>query len=527
MEYDYVVIGSGSAGSIIASRLSENPNNTVLLLEGGPDYQNFDEIPEDIKLGYATGTHLAIYEHHDWGHTGLVGDYDEVKDREIRLPRGKITGGSSSINGQIFLRGLTHDFELWNQKGLNQWKYEDVLPYFNKLENDLDFSDDFHGSDGPILAQRFPEKEWTEPQKLFFDACINEGYPMAKDFNLPDATGVGPFPCNNYQGIRMSTAIGYLSDARHRLNLTIRSNCYVTKLVVNNQQIQGVDVESNGEQFRVYGNKVILSAGTISSPHILLLSGIGPEDELKKHGIQQTINLPGVGKNLRDHPMNYVKMGVKDIKQLDTSKPMLQVGLRYSSSSAPEMPDDMILYMNSYASEGDYRDILFDREKNHNSELTGIQIAVLLYLATSQGSVTLKSSNPHDKPNVTLNLLKSELDVKRMAEGIRKADEIMHNSKLSDFVTQRQSPSDEILSDEEKFHSWLRRSTLTGNHMTSSCSMGIESNEMAVVDQNCKVYGIDNLYIADASVMPDAVRANTNVTTMMVAERVSDLLSKL
>ena len=191
------------------------------------------------------------------------------------------------------------------------------------------------------------------------------------------------------------------------------------------------------------------------------------------------------------------------------------------------MPDDMILYMNSYASEGDYRDILFDREKNHNSELTGIQIAVLLYLATSQGSVTLKSSNPHDKPNVTLNLLKSELDVKRMAEGIRKADEIMHNSKLSDFVTQRQSPSDEILSDEEKFHSWLRRSTLTGNHMTSSCSMGIESNEMAVVDQNCKVYGIDNLYIADASVMPDAVRANTNVTTMMVAERVSDLLSKL
>ena len=523
MEYDYIVIGSGSSGSIVATRLSENPNNSVLLIEGGPDYPNFDDIPNDIKFGYATGTHLAIYDAHNWGHTGKVGDYADTGNREIRLPRGKVTGGTSSINGQIFLRGLTHDFKLWKNKGIEHWKYEDVLPYFTKLETDLDFDGDFHGSEGPIVARRFPQSEWSDPQKQFYNACISAGYPVTSDLNLPDATGVGPFPCNNYQGIRMSTSLGYLSMARHRVNLTIKANCYVNKLFISKYQVKGAEIESSGEIFQVYGDKIILCGGVIANPQILMLSGVGPAHHLENLGIPVKLNLPGIGQNLSDHPMNYVKAAVKDISQLDTSKPMLQVGLRYSSSLT-QMPDDMIMYMNSYAAEGDYRDILFDIEKNHNSKLTGIQIAVSLYLATSKGYVVLNSNDPKDKPLITLNLLKTDLDVQRMAEGIKIATSIAESPDLANIVSTIQSPSNEMVNNESNLHSWLRQTSMTGNHMTSTCAMGISSDPMAVVNDKCNVFGLDNLFIADASIMPDCVRANTNVTTMMVGERVSNFL---
>jgi choline dehydrogenase len=411
--------------------------------------------------------------------------------------------------------------------GIEGWDYESVLPFFRKLETDLDYSGDFHGKEGPILAHRFPKDKWTNPQMGFHRAALALGYPEVDDMNLPDAHGVGPFPCNNPAGIRMSTSLGYLSQSRHRLNLTLRSKCTAQRLILdnNNNSVTGVEVKSGGAHFIAEGNTIVLSAGALANPRLLLLSGIGPSKHLNEIGIPTLNDLPGVGQNLSDHPQNFVHASVHDIELLDTTAPRLQVGLRYTATGS-NARDDMLMWMGSYAVDGDYRDILPNRrnEPDIDPTVTGIQMTISLYLATSKGSLRLRSPDPNDLPEIFLNLLDTESDVSRMADGVRKASNIMDSPKMSFVVKTRTDPTDKILEDDKLLHRWLRKNTTTGNHLTSTCAMGPESNRMAVVDHKCKVRGLDNLYIADASVMPECVRANTNVTTMMVGERLADYL---
>ena len=536
MQYDYIVIGAGSAGSIIASRLSESKDKSVLLLEGGPDYPKFENLPSDVKFGYSTGTDLAVGDEHDWGYTGQVGNRPETSERLLRLPRGKITGGTSSINGQIFLRGLSHDFNEWNSYGVSGWNYSDVLPFFRKLETDLDFSGDFHGTDGPIMAKRFPKEEWTPPQNGFHSACQEAGFAAIDDFNLPDAEGVGPFPCNNPKGIRLSTALGYLAGSRHRMNLTIRDRCHVKKILIEKNKAVGVELESGSQTYVVEGENIILSAGALANPHILLLSGIGPASHLLENNISCVVDLPGVGENLRDHPQNFVTASVLDKNALNTKKPRLQVGLRYTAENSQHI-DDMLMWMGSYAVSGDYREILPNSAKNHKTssigygstsqaDLIGIQITVSVYFASSSGTIKLNNQDPSSFPKVTLNLLDTQEDVEKMSHGVRLAHSIMKSEALSGIVKDVLTPSEDLLHDDALLMPWLRQNTTTGNHLTSSCSMGSQNNPMAVVDENCKTHGIDNLFIADASVMPNTVRANTNVTTMMIGEKLSSFLTQ-
>ena len=256
----------------MAARLSEDPANWVLLIEAGPDYPDFERLPDEVKFGFATATDI-ITKDHNWEFVGRATDTAPP----MRVPRGRVTGGSSAINGQMFLRGVPEDYDAWAAMGNDQWDFQKVLPYLRMIETDTEYGgDDFHNSDGPIIARRFPREGLMPEQRAFYDAALAAGFPDSPDQNHPEAGGVGPSPLNNPTGIRWSTALGYLDPARHRLNLTIRPNTLARRILFDGKRATGVEVESGGERFVVEGEEIILSASAINSPHLLMLSGVGP-----------------------------------------------------------------------------------------------------------------------------------------------------------------------------------------------------------------------------------------------------------
>ncbi len=509
MKYDVIVVGAGSAGAAIAARVSEDPNRSVLLLEAGPDYPDFQRLPDDLKQG--NNVWLSAYGPHSWGFVAQV----TPQQPNLTIPRGKVTGGTSAINGQVLYRGIPEDYDRWAEWGNDEWAYTKVLPYFRKMENDHDFpGGDFHGNDGPIPVRRYPKEEWLPHAVAFREACLDQGFRDDPDQNHPDSTGLSPRARNTIDGVRISTSLAYLDQTRHRLNLTIRPNVTVRRIVFEGERAVGLDVESGGERFTIEGDQIVLSGGAIGSPHILLLSGVGPADQLRGVGVNVIHDLPGVGKNLRDHPNACVLWRAKG-ERPDVQAPVLQVGLRYTVEGS-YLSNDMQITPTLLTSEHRPAHIEIPDEGNY------IGISPALQLELSAGELQLSSADPSVQPLLNYGYFTDPFDLERMRKAIRLSIELGEYSAFKDLLIERISPTDAELASDDALDDWLMRSTGTSHHVSCTCKMGPKSDPMAVVDQYGWVHGLKGLRVADASIMPDCIRANTNATTIMIGERIAD-----
>ncbi len=532
--HDYIIVGAGSAGCVVANRLTQNPDCTVLLIEaGGPDRNPLVRLPMMMGKLFNSG----IY---NWSYYTEPVEY--LNDRSLFWPRGKVLGGSSTINGMIYIRGNSHDFDRWAQSGLPRWSYENVLKSYMRSENHCQRQDNFHGKDGELAVCR--ARGSNELFDIFIQAGRQAGYPVNDDFNGEDQEGFGRFDFTIKNGKRCSTATAFLKPIMHRSNLSIMTNTHVNRVVIKKGRATGIEI-MHGSNIDVLpvNKEIIICAGTVNSPQILMLSGVGPEDEMQEYGIKVVHPLGGVGKNLQDHvdcvlayectkPITLfnalradrlawsVINGIVAGKGTATTFPY-EAGAFVKSTENLVAPDIQLHFMPALEKTANLHFPALFKSKSKEID-HGFSIRVGPINPDSRGSIKLRSTNPKEQPAIHPNYLASKSDRDKILAGIRIVRDVIGQGCFDDYRGMELSPGSNIRSDDELLL-WLRSAAMTTFHPVGTCRMGNDS--MAVVDEELRVHGISGLRIADASVMPVITSGNTNAPSIMIGEQLATFMT--
>jgi choline dehydrogenase len=497
-----IVVGSGSSGGVIAARLTEHADEHVILLEAGPDFPILQDLPATLADAYnpdLTG--------HDWGFSAFMVEPPEAR-KPAPYPRGKVVGGSSAVNGTLAQRGETRDFDEWQTVVGPEWSWEQVLPFFKALERDLEYGDehDYHGDDGPVPIIRIPRERWSRVADAFVQACNDRGFDFAPDLNQPEATGISPVPRNQDGEYRASTLVTYLRASRQRENLEIVSGALATRVLFDGERAVGVEAIVGGETREFRADRVVISAGAIGSPHLLMHSGIGPRALLEETGIECRLDRPGVGANLRDHPFVPVMATLADNEEKSRG---FSVKLRYASG--PGRRNDIQITPAVF----DARSTIWARGVDEEAVVVW---SVLVGKPASIGWLK-PAADPAQPPELHLNFLAAEEDAARLRAGVRLAYEIATSEPVSDHLSEVRIPDAETLDDDAKLDDWLTASVSSGYHPVGTCRMGLAEDPGAVVGPRLNVHGVEGLYVADASIMPNITCGQTNMACYMIGER--------
>ena len=517
--YDYVIVGAGSAGCVLANRLTEDPATTVLLLEaGGPDEAQEIHIPAAFSSLFKTPL--------DWAYE--TEEQPHLNNRKMYWPRGKVLGGSSSINAMIYMRGNRRDYDHWRELGNEGWSFSEVLPYFKKAENAERGASEYHGTGGPLNVT--DHRTLNPLSHAFVAGGVEAGLPRKNDFNGAEQDGVGYYQVTQKGGLRHSAAVGYIHPILSRPNLTLQTQALVTNILFDGTRAVGVAYVQNGEKQQANANKeVILSGGAINSPQLLMLSGIGPANHLKELGIPVVADLPGVGQNLQDHPAivvlyastqpislahaqepKHLQDFVENKKGPLTSN-VAEGGAFVRTQADLPMPDIQYHFAPVYY-------------LNHGftvPEGDGYTIGPTLLHPKSRGYIALRSTNPAEAPIIQPNYFADESDMKALVEGVKIARKIGETQAFAPFRDKETHPGPQVQSDEE-ITEYIRTTVESLYHPVGTCKMG--NDAMAVVDAHLRVHGVEGLRVIDASIMPTVVGGNTNAPTIMIAEKAADMI---